>query len=240
MKQHKNIKSYIGATSSELFDPTTDAEEILGQLEYIRIFAELFRRFSYPNYEAVFAENLGKYSIITSMPGVLLTVAPHNYSFGYLLKKKILKACYLEVKKPHLVWKTRFIEWAEASYKETVFLPWDWEGNFSQMAALKSWLVINHPEVISLDQFDRNLQQAFWRAMEARYTTLSREYAKIERQPQKNERPPAGSLHYKVHQALRQAITDLSQPQSISSQEWYINICGRLSATNIVHKLKTQ
>lgn len=101
-----------------MFNPGKQAEEILPHLSGGHLFAYLFRRFGYPNFDWDQQKNLVSYAITTPMKGVFLTITPYMggdaqtsrsaLMFGYCITSSIEDAYYtcLETGGGHAAWQT--------------------------------------------------------------------------------------------------------------------------------------
>ena len=217
---------YEGAKSG-LFDPSTDAEKLIGTPNAGSAFIYLFRRFGYPKFGWDRYKQLVKYLITTPMEGVLLIVEPDvtgGGTFGYVLQEDISEACVEEDNKP---WKDRYERFEAWAIKEHgietmhIYLEPDqdklkrvWQtwaadkddGDFDDEKAIRKAFYDDQAKITE------DLLAVYYHEIDPRPTIIPLE-----------DRPD-GSIMKQCHTALCAAIMDLQRPVYV--RDVMLNISG--------------
>ena len=215
---------YEGAKSG-LFDPSTDAEKLIGTPNAGDTFIYLFRRFGYPRFGWDGLKHLIQYQITTPMEGVLLIVEPAaagGGTFGYMLREDINQACVEEERKPYEDWTERFEAWAMKEHGIEIIRMFDPDNDKLN----RMW------QVWGADKQDRDFASesdaynAFFADQEAIRVKCVKAYSEIVPfpKPLPLEDRIDESIMKQVHTALCAAIMDLQRPVYV--RDVMLNISG--------------
>jgi len=183
---------------SGIIDIGSEAEEILGEINYGEAFAYLFRRFGFSAFGCDDFKDLVKYILTSPVEDTFLVVKPNtatDISFAYLVPDKIYGEILREDSTPVIEWRSCFRNWAKE----------------------------RHDITFRIDEFGSVAEEdeEKWNQYKSLF---EHEHPFPERTPW--EKLPETSRTYQTAKALRATITDLLAPVYI--RDWYINICGRV------------
>ena len=228
---------YIGAKGG-FFDPSEDAEKLIGNLSAGDTFIYLFRRFGYPRFGWDGYKKLVQYCILTPMAGVVLIVEPDvpgGGTFGYMLREDIDKACDDEDHKP---WKDRyerFEAWAiETKGIETMHIYL--EPDQDKLKRIFETWAADKDDADFKD--DEEIRKAFYEDPANITNELSEEYLEIEPHPEiipLADRPD-DSIMKQCHTAICVAITDLLRPVHV--RDVMLNIKGVVAWDEVLNQDK--
>jgi len=228
---------YIGAKGG-FFDPSEDAENLIGTPNAGDTFIYLFRRFGYPKFGWDDYKQLTQYLITTPMPGVSLIVEPDvtgGGTFGYMLREDIDQACEAEDHKP---WKDRYERFEAWAIKEHgietmhIYLEPDQD---KLKRVFETWAADKDDADFKDDE---EIRKAFYEDQAKITNDLLELYMEIEPHPEiiPLEDRPDDSIMKQAHTALCAAITDLLRPVHV--RDVMINIMGRVVWDEVLNQDK--